>query len=168
MKKVCSVCKEEKTNKDFWPKQSQCISCFKHSLISISKTIVQKAKSRLKQKKRKRLIKLGKSSKVVLSSREFNIDYNWVLKQKEIQNNKCFYSGKEMKWELGYILQNGIARLNPYVVSIDRIDPSKGYIKSNCVLVCWKSNCFKSDGSIEEMLEFANAVVSYFPTAFIK
>lgn len=37
-----------------------------------------------------------------------------------------------------------------YTPSIDRIDPSKGYIKGNIRVVSWRANTLLSDGSLKE------------------
>lgn len=68
---------------------------------------------------------------------------------KELYNNqqgKCAYTGLKMK-----ILST--TKLDPLIMSIDRIDPSKGYTKNNVCLCCLGMNYLKSAGSIKEMYE---------------
>ena len=40
----------------------------------------------------------------------------------------------ELSTKRKFKLIGGYKKNNKYVVSIDRLDPNKGYIKSNCVL----------------------------------
>lgn len=45
-----------------------------------------------------------------------------------------------------------------YAASIDRVDPTKGYIKGNVQVLSWKANTMKNDASKEELEKFANWV----------
>lgn len=40
---------------------------------------------------------------------------------------------------------------NPFLMSLDRIDSSKGYTPSNIVLCCWGINSLKNSNTPEEM-----------------
>lgn len=44
-------------------------------------------------------------------------------------------------------------------MSIDRIDPNKGYTKDNVQLVCAQVNMMKSDMSLEELYMFCEAKI---------
>lgn len=48
-------------------------------------------------------------------------------------------------------------RGNPTSMSIDRLDPSKGYTVENCWLICYRANRIKNDATFEEfeMIYFA-------------
>lgn len=41
--------------------------------------------------------------------------------------------------------------------SLDRVDPTKGYIAGNVVIVCWRVNKLKGDASLDEL----SKIVSY-------
>ena len=41
-------------------------------------------------------------------------------------------------------------------VSFDRIDPSKGYVDGNVVVMSWRANRIKNDGTAEEHLQIYN------------
>ena len=37
--------------------------------------------------------------------------------------------------------------------SLDRIDNNKGYVKGNVIIVCFRANCIKNDGTWQEIME---------------
>lgn len=41
--------------------------------------------------------------------------------------------------------------------SLDRIDPTKGYVRGNVGIICWRCNAIKRDGTLEEL----EAIVRY-------
>lgn len=57
---------------------------------------------------------------------------------------------------LGMKLEQGKGRPLPQSPSIDRIDPTKGYIKGNIQIISQRANVMKSDASPEELLKFAD------------
>lgn len=46
-------------------------------------------------------------------------------------------------------------------VSFDRVDPNKGYISGNVVIVSWRANRIKNDGSAEEHQKIANFLYQF-------
>jgi hypothetical protein len=82
------------------------------------------------------------------------IDFNWeFLKELWIkQKGICVISGIQMT----YIMSCGRVPTN---VSVDRIDPSIGYIRENIQLVCMTVNQMKSDLSISELLGFCSKII---------
>jgi hypothetical protein len=46
-----------------------------------------------------------------------------------------------------------------FVMSLDRVDTSKGYIKGNVEVISWMANTMKSDASKEELLSFAYEII---------
>jgi hypothetical protein len=48
---------------------------------------------------------------------------------------------------------------NPYAPSIDRIDCSKGYLKSNVRMVLWQVNLMKGELADDEMIELCRKVI---------
>jgi hypothetical protein len=50
----------------------------------------------------------------------------------------------------------GTGTRSRYAHSIDRIDPTKGYVKDNIQVLSVKANIMKSDATPEELLKFAD------------
>jgi len=127
---------------------------------SVARRIIKKCKEREKYRLAKfvqRMDKLEFMPEVELSETDFNLDYQWVLQQRDIQNNKCYYTGLEMLWSTGLI--DDIKRMNPYAVTVERLDSTRPYVKDNCVLACWRANCMKGDGTYDEMIMFASSIL---------
>lgn len=57
---------------------------------------------------------------------------------------------------LGMSLSVGSGARTNSSISIDRIDPKKGYIKGNIIIVSWRANKLKSDASIDELRTIAD------------
>lgn len=68
------------------------------------------------------------------------------------QNYKCAISDLELTFNL----DNG---RNPFNVSLDQIDPNKGYVKENIQLVCMSVNQLKSDFDMDTVIKICSAVV---------
>jgi hypothetical protein len=50
-------------------------------------------------------------------------------------------------------------RAGPYTISLDRIDNTKGYLKTNCRFILHALNMFKGVGTEEDMITIAKALV---------
>jgi hypothetical protein len=70
---------------------------------------------------------------------------------------RCELSG--LPFTLG-LRGSGAKRFSP---SIDKIDPKKGYTPSNCCIILWCLNAFKYDGTDDQMLMVARALVARHP-----
>jgi hypothetical protein len=56
----------------------------------------------------------------------------------------------------GWILRRGVGRLESYSPTLDRIDSSLGYFKGNVVVISYRANLLKNDGTAEEHLKIAD------------
>ncbi len=67
-----------------------------------------------------------------------------LLEIYENQDGSCFYTGGELVWGAG----SGKCK---NALSVDKVIPSKGYIKGNIVLCCNWINIMKSDASLDTL-----------------
>lgn len=75
----------------------------------------------------------------------FNLDYQYMIDLFNKQKALCYYSNIPMD---NKYKQKGFQSWD--IPSIDRIDPKKGYIKSNVVWCCFGVNSFKQSLSLED------------------
>jgi len=82
----------------------------------------------------------------------FDIDHNYV---RSIIPSHCPVFGTQLEWSA----HRGNGRLPlPNSPSLDRIDPSKGYVKGNVWIVSNRANSIKNDASHEELKLVTEAV----------
>jgi hypothetical protein len=79
----------------------------------------------------------------------FDITDDWILKK--IQRGHCEATGIEFDLSLGH-------HHRPFAPSIDKIDPAKPYVESNCQIVCFIYNAAKGGGSHDDVVKLASAV----------
>lgn len=80
----------------------------------------------------------------------FDLDYKYLLDLYNQQKGKCHYSGIIMNIS-GKAQKNGGAE--PTAMSVDRVDPKKGYVKGNIVLALNCINLFKGNQDIRRFLQ---------------
>ena len=64
------------------------------------------------------------------------VDINYILELWELQHGLCALSKQPMTYG---------GEIQPTTLSLDRLDPSKGYVKGNIRLLCWWVNCAKGN-----------------------
>ena len=74
-------------------------------------------------------------------------EYLWDLLQK--QHRKCALTNAELTLERGH----------PMCLSLDQINPAKGYIEGNVQWVCWCVNFAKGELSMLDFVDMCRAVV---------
>jgi hypothetical protein len=67
------------------------------------------------------------------------------------QSGRCAYTG----WELNTHTKS------PRLVSLERVDNSIGYVKDNCVLVCWMANNAKGTYNMADFVALCHSVANY-------
>ena len=86
----------------------------------------------------------------------FDLDKEWIM---EKLHGKCELSGLDFK-----IIKTKFGNKKgptPFSPSIDRIDPSKGYLKSNCRMIIFALNSFKQSLTDIEMFEIASKLFEF-------
>lgn len=79
----------------------------------------------------------------------FHVAYN---KHRAQQKGKCALTGFDMTYKY-------VCNKYKYSVSLDRIDPEKGYTLDNLQLVCHAANMMKGTFSENELLKFCEAII---------
>ncbi len=69
--------------------------------------------------------------------------------------DNCYYCGASPSNVMHY--SNG-KKIITYYTGVDRVDNSKGYIPGNCVPACGFCNKAKNNQSLEEFLDWLNAL----------
>lgn len=84
-------------------------------------------------------------TKAKLRNQEYDlaVDWEYLLSLWDQQNGLCAYSKMPLFIEANH----------PHVVSLDRVDSSKGYVKGNLQLVSWMINKMKQDFGEKEFLQ---------------
>ena len=78
---------------------------------------------------------------------KINIDINWI--ESKIKNKYCEATGIEFV----------ISKKNPWMPSIDRINPRLGYTKENCQMVVWIYNTAKQEFTHEDVIKLSKAIL---------
>jgi hypothetical protein len=95
----------------------------------------------------------GAKTRSVNKKIEFDLTLEYLKELWNKQNGLCALTGIKMTHTIleGKLKTNG---------SIDKINPSLGYTKSNIQFVCNAANMMKSDMSIEELIYFCKFIIS--------
>ena len=82
-----------------------------------------------------------------------DIDEDFIIQK--LLNGKCEVTGIEFDFN-----KHSKYSKNPYAPSIDRIDSSVGYIKTNVRMVIWQVNLMKGELSDFEFIELCRKVIN--------
>ena len=90
------------------------------------------------------------------SGMAFDLDLDWMLKH----GGSGFCEASGLTFDIRDKGQTGHHKRNLLAPSLDRKDPDMGYTKDNCQIVTLGYNLAKSDGTHEEVMALARALVS--------
>lgn len=111
--KLCSVCGSERLAEDFRVNSRLCPTCTKSKHKAWRKTL------------------RGRLSRMCVSAHEreagCDLTMEYMVERWERQDGCCYYTGKPMKY-------TSDTRMDPDLVSIDKVVPAKGYRQGNVVL----------------------------------
>lgn len=148
-KKVCSTCKIEKLLCEFTSNKS---------MASGHMSYCKECNNNRNKAYRRDNVNLTRACKRVFSyinrrcrlkSIMVDIDSSYIECLYKLQNGLCAYTNEKLELASG----------SNNTLSVDRIDSSLGYIKSNVVLTTWKVNNCKQDLSLEEFKEICKKVI---------
>lgn len=145
-KRRCPVCKEIKHFNEWYSNNlSRCKSCDKLKHKSTYEKTVNKHLSSVEN-----FLKYKLANSTQRKNTENTLTIHDLLNQYEIQNGKCYYSGRTLAIEMRTKSLDSL--------SIDRVDSSKGYTPDNIVLCCSIINIMKLDTSKEEFIKLCEEV----------
>ncbi len=109
--------------------------------------------------KRYALTTRGRASNLIRSARnrakrkgfKFNLNVDWV--ERKIVEGVCQITGVEFDLKPSKGTQH-----NYFAPSIDKIDPKKGYVMSNCQVVLWGVNSAKGEMNMKEFKKFIKLI----------
>lgn len=169
--KRCAKCREEKSLDEFYSDKKQkdgktvyckaCLTSYRNAHRERSRVYMERRRAQdneaVKATRRKSWRELDPRKKMLQQCRNRakrkGLDFNLTLSD-IILPEKCpllgipFEIGTKDNYEATY--------------SLDRIDPSKGYVKGNIWVLTKKANSMKNSASKQELLTFANNVIKYF------
>ena len=140
-------------NKDIILKKD---SIYKKSPEAIEKRLkryqdnIEQHREKDKQRYRKYWIKRRLSqikSKCIKNNIYFDLTEEWVLKQINVQNNRCYWSGVE--FDIDSIL---------FRPSFDRVEAGGDYSKDNVVLSTYFVNMGRNNASAEELMTMIDVI----------
>lgn len=167
--KVCASCKQEKDISDyrtrFIKKSSKiyqylnfiCKSCdrakcrkYYKDKPHVSRNWKEKNRSNIKVHVYSRLKQWTQKSGLPIS----DLDSTYLIDLYNKQEGKCFYTSREM------IIGGKRGELMDNFLSLDRINPSLGYIKGNVVWCCYLINTMKGNHSKEDFFSLINLIIA--------
>jgi len=124
-----------KGNKTY--KRNRCRKCSAKKGESYKK-FIRRAHTKLKHARKKQ-------------GKEWDLTPEILFQIYEEQDGKCYLSGRCMS----HTIAEGVKDLN---ISIDRIDPDKGYTKENISLCCVRANLIKHTLTNSELKDWTRAI----------
>lgn len=94
---------------------------------------------------------IGAKKRAALAGLEFTIDRDETLAA--ISRMTCEATGLPLSWD-----DQGLR--GPWLPSIDRIDPTRGYVKGNTRITCWAFNRAKSSLTDDQFMTIAAAFMA--------
>ena len=133
--RYCCHCKEfHPLNTKYWGKKRGKLSECKIRVRQYRQTEAWK-KSMVKSNQKNWAVRMVVTSRSEDKMRNrYNpvgyIDKNFLEMQLIRQNSRCFYCGSRMEYGVGF------SRTSRRGLTVERLDNSKGHLKTNCVLCC--------------------------------
>ena len=99
-------------------------------------------------------------SRAKLSGLDFDLTQESMILQFENQGAKCFYTGQSLDFSI-VVPAHNTKRTHPHRLapSLDRLDPSKGYVQGNVVWCVYYVNRMKNDLSYDEFIDTCRTIL---------
>ena len=155
--KKCSKCQEEKNVNEFYYHKMR-----KHYMSSCKKCNTKECNTYQRKQKKEKNIKFIANMRAVGITRHCrnkNIKFSdnlrdLIIQQWEKQKGLCFYSGRQMSISGDY-------HTNLDAMTIDKVNPSLGYVEGNIVMCCRIFNCMKQNLTYDEFMTHCKEVLEY-------
>jgi hypothetical protein len=165
MKKLCKYCEKIKKLEDFSKRaassdghRNQCRLCEK------------KYKSTFRVYMRNKyngMVKRSKADNLPLPDMTMDEFILQVNSQLQWNAFTCPITGDRLEHQSGSLDKvDGKQNKNSY--SIDRIDPNRGYMRDNILVVSWRWNCMKKDTPLNYMMRFCFLMKQNYPKIYKK
>lgn len=151
-KKTCNKCNEEKPLKEFYYHRTRKVYAFSCRKCNSESCKIYQNKQRTDasinfiMSTRAAEIRRGKKNTEIPVAKNLG---KLLIKQFELQNGNCYYSGVKMT------IRGFPADL---AMTVDRIVPEKGYVEGNIVLCCAIVNKIKTSLTINELFEWIKKI----------
>lgn len=156
-KYVCVVCGSEHIHNK---KRLLCKKCYNHE-YNTTRRNKQAEKVRMAKYRAENFemwIVTRFKSKAKKEGRDFDLDPAWV--KNELARGNCAVTG--MPFKLPKYNPGQTGKRGQWTPSIDRIDNSKGYTKSNCRMVVWMYNLAKNNYTDNDIVKMSIALATKF------
>jgi hypothetical protein len=147
-KKICGSCKRAfyATTKNFYR--------LKHGYLGLAtrcKECVHKRKNEYRREDwTRRLIEYTKGRHSRHTTEDYDLTPDMIMQMYEQQNGRCAWFGVSMTTD--------VAARDPRLVTLDRIDCSRGYTSDNVVLVCRSANQARGDVPSHDFAKFVEEI----------
>jgi hypothetical protein len=171
--KTCNKCNIEKDDAEFYKGRKTCKFCFGTSKKLWSQNNREKINEKSREKYRKspevRLSKKQRSQRLRVKNKDKdneNRSLRQNLEKKMFDNARERAKRKNIQFSItiedvimpekcpifGIPLKKGEGTCKDFSPSLDRIDPNKGYVKGNVMVISYRANRMKQDSNPDEMI----------------
>lgn len=145
--KFCKICKEIKTIQEFYYGFRECKKCVS----------VRRSKNKEENQKKSRIYREAHCDKLIFNAaknRAKNNNLNFNLTLDDIIIPKiCPVLGIEIKISNGNFSDNS--------PTLDRIIMERGYVKGNVMVISWRANRLKNNGTIKDFEQIIDYMKKY-------
>ena len=153
---TCRNCQNE-YSRNWKRKNADRLAPIRRKQYSERYGVIQREKERIRKERyplkvRSQVLRAGMRDRARVKGREFDSNYftvSYLMKRLSAQSN-CECCGNPLD-----ISFKADRKFNESSPSIDRVDPTKGYVKGNIAILCWRCNRIKQDATPQELRRIA-------------